>query len=163
MKDKRVIIGLIITILLIVLMYFIVIIYSEVQEKGKSHSGAMQGKNEEAVTTEGYTPSHNPVDKENELQYEKEQVRRVISRNATYPALAKSLKQSGRAVVEFIIRNGGTVSSVSLVNSSGYPLLDKTTMETIEKSSGQLPNPPKPFKMQMTFEYKENNTKPVIR
>lgn len=163
MKDKRVIIGLIITILLIVLMYFIVIVYSEVQEKGKSNSGAMQGKSEQGVTTEGYTPSSNPVDKENELQYEKEQVRRVISRNATYPALSKSLKQSGNVVVEFIIRNGGTISSVSLVKSSGYPLLDKTSIETVEKSSGQLPNPPKPFKMQMTFNYKENTTKPVVR
>lgn len=68
-------------------------------------------------------------------------IRDKILRNLNYPAIARRMGWSGKVMVAFTVCADGSVEKLSVVESSGYPVLDKYALETIRKSC-PLPKPP---------------------
>ncbi len=60
----------------------------------------------------------------------------------TYPEAARRDGVEGRVVVRFTMDRGGTVTEVSLVRSSGFPMLDEAAAALLRGS--RLPAPPAP-------------------
>lgn len=58
-----------------------------------------------------------------------------IHRAKRYPPLARQRGMEGTAVVQFRIAGDGGVEDVVLVQSSGYPLLDRASVETIRRAA----------------------------
>jgi len=68
-------------------------------------------------------------------------IRDKILRNLNYPAIARRMGWSGKVTVAFTVCADGSVEELSVVESSGFPVLDKYALETIRKSC-PLPKPP---------------------
>jgi protein TonB len=68
-------------------------------------------------------------------------IREKILRNIRYPAQARRLGWQGKVLVSFIINLNGTIKEAKVMQSSGYELLDRTTLETV-KESEPFPRPP---------------------
>jgi protein TonB len=68
-------------------------------------------------------------------------IRDTIIRNLSYPAVARRMGWTGRVSVAFTVCVDGSVEELSVVESSGFPILDKNALETIRKSC-PLPKPP---------------------
>lgn len=64
-----------------------------------------------------------------------------LERRKRYPAAAKRQGQQGTAQVRFTIDGSGNVQSVSLVRSSGIPLLDEEVVALVRRAS-PVPAPP---------------------
>lgn len=75
-----------------------------------------------------------------EQQY-KYELGRLIDAHKQYPKRAQRRNQQGKATVRFILMRDGAVRQVELLDSSGYPVLDKAAMRAIEAISGKLPLP----------------------
>lgn len=58
-----------------------------------------------------------------------------------YPRQAERLRQQGVAYVRFAVDRQGNASNVRIGRSSGHPLLDAATLETVQRGS-PLPAPP---------------------
>jgi protein TonB len=57
-----------------------------------------------------------------------------IERVKRYPALARQWGMEGTAELEFRIARNGSVQDVVVVKSSGFPLLDEASVETIKRA-----------------------------
>jgi periplasmic protein TonB len=68
-------------------------------------------------------------------------IRNKIIGNLNYPAIARRMGWTGRVSVAFTVCVDGSVEELSVVESSGFPILDKNALETIRKSC-PLPKPP---------------------
>ena len=68
-------------------------------------------------------------------------IKEDIEKKITYPRLARKMGWEGKVVVSFVIRENGTVTSIKIVKSSGFTLLDKNAVESIKKAV-PFPNPP---------------------
>jgi len=68
-------------------------------------------------------------------------IRDKILRNLNYPAIARRMGWAGKVTVAFTVCMDGSVEELSVLESSGYPVLDKYALETIRKSC-PLPRPP---------------------
>lgn len=75
-----------------------------------------------------------------EQQY-KYELSRLIDAHKKYPKRAQRRNQQGKATVRFVLMRNGEVKQVELLDSSGYPVLDKAAMRAIEAVSGKLPLP----------------------
>lgn len=65
----------------------------------------------------------------------------LIDANKDYPGEVKKEKQEGTVIVNFAINRQGWLLSSAIHKSSGYPLLDKAALATLERSN---PFPPIP-------------------
>jgi periplasmic protein TonB len=68
-------------------------------------------------------------------------IRDVITKQLVYPPMARRMNWSGKAMVSFTIVEDGSVHTVRVIQSSGYPLLDKSALETV-KQAAPFPKPP---------------------
>ncbi len=68
-------------------------------------------------------------------------IRNTIVRNLNYPAIARTRGWSGKVTVAFTVCADGSVEELSVLESSGFPVLDKSALETIRKAC-PLPKPP---------------------
>lgn len=68
-------------------------------------------------------------------------IRDIITKNISYPYMARKMGWSGRVTVSFIIAENGSVKDIRIVESSGYDLLDKNAVDTVRKVS-PFPRPP---------------------
>jgi periplasmic protein TonB len=68
-------------------------------------------------------------------------IRDLITKQLVYPPMARRMNWSGKAMVSFIIVEDGSVHSVRVIQSSGYPLLDKSALETVRQAA-PFPKPP---------------------
>lgn len=69
-------------------------------------------------------------------------VKNAVQAALAYPGSARMLRQQGRAGVSFDYLDG-TASNVTLVQTSGFPILDKAAVATVE--SAQYPEAPAPL------------------
>ncbi len=69
-------------------------------------------------------------------------MRQAVQRAAAYPMAARAAHENGRAQVAFML-HGGVVSGVSLVHSSGFPLLDQAALAAVRNA--RYPQPPPPL------------------
>lgn len=68
-------------------------------------------------------------------------IRDLIIKRLSYPRIARRMGWSGRVVVAFVVVEDGSVRSLHVRESSGYPVLDNSAMETV-KSAAPFPRPP---------------------
>lgn len=81
---------------------------------------------------------------------------RRIEEAKRYPARARRLGMEGVAEVQFRITPDGTVEGVSVVKSSGFPLLDQESLETIKRAA---PFPPIPGIVRIPISYRLRDTR----
>jgi protein TonB len=59
-----------------------------------------------------------------------------------YPAAARIERAEGRVMVKIVISEDGSVGEIEVVQSSGFPSLDKAAIETIRQAAPfHLPHP----------------------
>jgi protein TonB len=68
-------------------------------------------------------------------------IRNLIIKRLVYPRIARRMGWSGRVVLTFVVAEDGNVHSLHVRESSGYPVLDNSAMETV-KSVAPFPRPP---------------------
>ncbi len=68
-----------------------------------------------------------------------------------YPNRARRRRQEGTAWVEFSLHQEGTLSSIQLRESSGYPLLDEAALDTVKSLGRFEPIPPEIDKNLLTL------------
>jgi periplasmic protein TonB len=68
-------------------------------------------------------------------------IRDLVTRKLIYPPLARKMNWSGKAVVSFTITEDGSIQTVRVVETSGYPVLDKSALETV-RGAAPFPKPP---------------------
>ncbi len=67
-------------------------------------------------------------------------IRDRIFRNLSYPPLARKMGWQGRVTVAFTVCSDGSVEDISIVESSGFAVLDRGAIEAIRRSC-PLPRP----------------------
>jgi protein TonB len=71
-----------------------------------------------------------------------EAILRQVEELKRYPAAARIERAEGRVVVKAVINEDGSVGEIDIVQSSGFPSLDKAAMETIRQAAPfHLPHP----------------------
>lgn len=68
-------------------------------------------------------------------------IRDLVTRQLAYPPMARRMHWSGKVVVAFVIAEDGTVHNIRVVESSGFPILDKSATETV-RNVAPFPKPP---------------------
>jgi periplasmic protein TonB len=68
-------------------------------------------------------------------------IRDLITKQLVYPPQARRMNWSGKAMVGFTIIEDGSVHTIRVIQSSGYPLLDKSALETVRQTA-PFPKPP---------------------
>ena len=89
--------------------------------------------------------SERPVTPENTQQrYVKEHfsyIRDLIAAQLVYPPMARRMNWGGKVAVAFVIAEDGSVHSIRVVETSGFPLLDKSALEAVIRVA-PFPKPP---------------------
>lgn len=68
-------------------------------------------------------------------------IRDLITKRLIYPPMARKMGWNGRTVVSFVIAEDGSVHNLRVMETSGYPLLDKSASETV-RLAAPFPKPP---------------------
>ncbi|MFZ4857641.1 MAG: energy transducer TonB family protein [Desulfuromonadaceae bacterium] len=79
-------------------------------------------------------------------------IRDLIVTRLTYPQVARRMGWSGRVVVMFVVAEDGSVRSLRIKESSGYPVLDNSAMETVKKVA-PFPRPPVAAELVMPVQF----------
>lgn len=61
-------------------------------------------------------------------------IRDEVMKNITYPIKARKMGYEGRALVSFIVLENGQTSDITLVESSGYRILDESARQGIART-----------------------------
>ncbi|HBL23456.1 MAG TPA: hypothetical protein DDZ40_04995 [Deltaproteobacteria bacterium] len=104
----------------------------------------------------GFGNGRGAADSSLKLQYLKEHfayIRDLITKNLSYPHMARKMGWRGRVVVAFIIRENGTVENTHVIKSSGYEVLDSNTLKTIAEVQ-PFPKPPVKAELVIPIVYK---------
>lgn len=75
-------------------------------------------------------------------------IKNRIVQNLVFPPVARRRGWSGRVLVSFIVCRDGQVSEIRVIESSGYPLLDRSAVDTIRKVA---PFPKAPVEAELTI------------
>ena len=68
-------------------------------------------------------------------------IRDLITKQLVYPPMARKMRWSGKVIVAFTIAEDGTVHGIRVAETSGFPILDKSALETV-RSVAPFPKPP---------------------
>jgi protein TonB len=68
-------------------------------------------------------------------------IRDLIAHRLSYPPMARKMRWSGKVLVAFIIAEDGTVHNIRVLETSGFPILDKGATETV-RNVAPFPKPP---------------------
>lgn len=79
-------------------------------------------------------------------------IRELIMKRLTYPPVARRMGWTGRVVLVFVVTEDGTVRSLRVKESSGYPALDNSAMETV-KNAAPFPRPPVAAELVMPVQF----------
>lgn len=79
-------------------------------------------------------------------------VKELITRNLTYPVVARRMKWQGTVVVSFIVLKNGEVEDIRVVTGSGHNVLDKNVIATIQQVQ-PFPAPPAAAEFTMPIKY----------
>lgn len=78
-------------------------------------------------------------------------IKDLITRNLTYPVLARRMKWQGTVVVSFVVSENGEAEHIRVVAGSGHSILDKNVIAAIEQVQ---PFPPPPAAAEFTMPIK---------
>ena len=79
-------------------------------------------------------------------------IQRYIRQHLEYPRQARMMFQTGVAHYSFVVEKSGKVSSLRLIKSSGFTLLDRAGEKAINAAS-PLPAPPEPARITMPISF----------
>ncbi len=68
-------------------------------------------------------------------------IRDIITKNLSYPYMARKMGWEGRVTVSFVVSENGSASDIKIIESSGFDILDKNALKTVKKVS-PFPKPP---------------------
>lgn len=97
---------------------------SQVNQANPKRNLQAENKSENIVQTQNATQSISKAD----YAF----LRQLIEKHLTYPYLARRNGYEGTVVVSFILQDA-TFKNISIVKSSGYPILDKSAIDAIKK------------------------------
>ncbi len=80
-------------------------------------------------------------------------IRELIVKRLDYPPVARRMEWSGKVVVAFVVAEDGDVRSVNVKESSGYPLLDNSAVNTVKKVA-PFPRPPVAAEIVMPVQFR---------
>jgi protein TonB len=69
-----------------------------------------------------------------------------------YPGVALRNKYNGKVTVEIKVDAAGTITSVTVSHSSGYPILDQAAVKVVQTKWKFLPGPPRYLSWDCTFQ-----------
>ena len=78
---------------------------------------------------------------------------KITQRYLKYPALSARTRQHGINVVEFTLHPNGDITDLRITDGSGYTMLDKNSIETIELAYKDYPKPKEPTKIKININY----------
>jgi TonB family protein len=78
---------------------------------------------------------------------------KITEKYLRYPEMAGKMGQQGTSVVEFYLHPNGDISDLKVLDSSGYKMLDKNSIETIEIAYKDYPRPTTKTKIRMFVGY----------
>lgn len=84
------------------------------------------------------------VAEESRIRYQREHfayIRDIITKRLIYPYQARKMGWSGRVTLSFVVREDGGAQEIKVVQSSGFPMLDRSAMETV-RMVAPFPKPP---------------------
>ncbi|MDR2394876.1 MAG: TonB family protein [Treponema sp.] len=116
--------------------------------EGAGHTGTM----EKAPETRGRT-AENAAHRAEYIKRNYRYLQRRIRDKLVYPASARKAGIQGISEVSFTIHEDGRVSAVTLVKSSGHPILDEAAMETIY-AAAPFPRPPGPARIAIPIAFR---------
>ncbi len=82
-------------------------------------------------------------------------IRDRITRGIAYPHMARKMGWAGQVKVAFVVFEDGGVKEVSVVESSGFGLLDRNAVDTV-KNVAPFPRPPVRAEIRMAITYRLN-------
>jgi protein TonB len=80
-------------------------------------------------------------------------IRKRIERALRYPRKAQRAGMAGRTLVRFMICDDGRVQQLEVVESSGYPLLDRNALKTVRRAA-PFPAPVLPAEIVIPISYR---------
>ncbi len=81
-------------------------------------------------------------------------IKEAIIRHLYYPRIARKTKKQGIVVIRFVLLSTKEVQNITIVQSSGYKILDKAAKKTIKAASKEFPAPTEKITIQIPIEYK---------
>lgn len=128
---------------------------AEVAQKSNaaSENSDAQSKNTEQKKVE----RKEPIEAKDEyINLNKEKVREVIAKYQKYPKIARKTGSEGICLISFKLYPDGNIDEIKVIKSSGYQILDKSSVQTIEQSASELPRPNKVTTLTVPIEYRLN-------
>jgi TonB family protein len=111
--------------------------------EGKWGDAGISGKGTNMASSGGYGNGDSDI-LNRKKRYLKENfayIRDLIQRKVTYPKLARQMGWEGKVTVSFIVKSDGNAKDIKIKNSSGIEILDRSSIDAIEKAS-PFPRPP---------------------
>jgi protein TonB len=68
-------------------------------------------------------------------------IRDLITKQLVYPPMARRMNWSGKVVLAFVIAEDGAVHNIRVVETSGFPTLDRSAADTV-RNAAPFPRPP---------------------
>ncbi len=83
-----------------------------------------------------------------------DRIRSAIQKYRRYPRIARRTKKEGVVRIAFRLSTSGKIEELRIVQSSGFKVLDRSAIKTIQKASKEFPKPKKVVKIVVPIEYK---------
>jgi len=111
--------------------------------EGKWGNAGLPGKGTRVASGGGYGNGDSDMlgRKKRYLKENFAYIRDLIQRKVTYPKLARQMGWEGKVTVSFIVKSNGHAKDIKINNSSGIEVLDRSSIEAVEKAS-PFPRPP---------------------
>jgi len=117
---------------------------SNSRTRAESISPATQSQAVAPVRQAAASAEERPTPEKAQQRYLKEHfsyIRDLITKQLSYPPMARKMRWSGKVLVAFVIAEDGSAHNIRVMESSGFPILDKSATETV-RSVAPFPRPP---------------------
>ncbi len=94
-----------------------------------------------APPRQGQTKASQESPKEEYIKTQFSVISSIVQKNISYPPLARRMGWEGKVVLLIKLCEDGTLKEVRVLESSGYELLDRNAVETVQKVSKYFPKP----------------------
>lgn len=125
--------------------------------EGLSKTGGLSSDQDTTKGQESTSTNRGKDAKEEREAYLREKlsvISSIVQKHISYPLIARKMGWEGRVVVCFLLRSDGRVENVHVEKSSGYEILDKNAVSTVQKVSGLFPKPPVDVLVRLPINYK---------
>ena len=78
---------------------------------------------------------------------------KITQKYLRYPPISARTGQQGINIVEFILHPNGDITNLRITDGSGYTMLDKNSIQTIELAYKDYPKPKEPTKIKIYVKY----------